>query len=73
MIVILLLVIIAGVALWYHRLHLMTRNPDAYEKYHRAERAFAKRQVEATERTARGFVAAIKALVRLVGRKFKKV
>lgn len=72
MIVFLLLVIAAGVAFWHYRLRLMTRNPDAYEKFHRAEKAFAKVQVEATERTARGFVAAIKALARLLARKFKK-
>lgn len=63
----------AAIALCYCRLHLMTRKPGAYEKFHRAERAFAKRQVEATERAARGLVAAIKALVRLLSRKFKKL
>lgn len=73
MIVFLLLVIAIGVALWHCRLRLMTKSPGAYERYHRAEKAFAKAQVEATERTARSLVAAIKALVRLVGRKFKKV
>lgn len=63
----------AAIALCYCRLHLMTRNPGAYERFHRAEKAFAKRQVEATERAARGLVAVIKALVRRLGQKFKKL
>lgn len=73
MIVVPFMLIAIGVALWYRRLNLMTKDPDAYERYHRAEKAFAKRQVELTERTARGLLAAIKALVRLLGRKFKKM
>lgn len=73
MIVILFLAIAIGVAFWYRRLNLMVNHPDKYERFHRAEKAFAKVQVEATERTARGVVAAIQAMVRFVARKFKKV
>ena len=73
MVVILFMFIAIGVGFWYRRMYLMTRKLDAYERFHRAEKAFANLLVAATERAARGLVAAVKAMVRRAGRKFNKL
>lgn len=69
MVVFLLLIVAIGVGLWYGRWYLMIRYPEQYEQVHRAEKEFAKVQVAATERAARGLVAAIKGMARLLGSK----
>jgi hypothetical protein len=68
-----LLLLAVGAAFWYRRLHLMVNHPDKYERFHRAEMEFAKVQVAATERAARGLVAAVRAMARLLSKKFKRV
>lgn len=73
MVVILFMFIAIGGGFWYRRMHLMTKEPDAYERFHRAEKAFANLLIAATERAARGLVAAVKAMVRRAGRKFNKL
>jgi hypothetical protein len=67
-----LLFIAIGVALWYRRLHLMVHDPEKYERFQRAEKAFAKVQVAMTERAVRSLVAAIEGMGRLLSSKFKK-
>lgn len=73
MAVILFTFVAIGVGFWYRRLNLMVNHPDKYERFYRAESAFANRLVRAAERTARGLVAAIKAMVRQAGRKFNRL
>lgn len=70
MVVFLFLLIAISVAAWYGRWHLMIHHPETYyEQFHRAENAFARVVVAATERAVRGLVAAIKGMGRLLGSK----
>jgi len=69
MIVILFLLVASGCAVWYGRWYLMVHDPERYERFHRAEKEFAKVQVAATERAVRGLVAAIKGMARLLSSK----
>lgn len=73
MVVILFMFIAIGVGFWYRRLSLMVNRPDQYERFFRAEKAFANLLIAATERAAGGLVAAVKAMVRRAGRKFNKL
>lgn len=74
MVVFLLLIVVICVAAWYGRWHLMIHHRETYyEQFHRAEHAFAKASVAATERAVRGLVASIKGMGRLLGSKFNKV
>lgn len=73
MVVILFMSIAIGVGFWYRRLSLMVNGPDQYLRFFRAEKAFANLLIAATERAARGLVAAVKTMVRRAGRKFNKL
>jgi hypothetical protein len=72
MVLIPILLIAIGVALWYRRMHLMVRHPDKYQQYHEKEKKFAKVQVEATERTAKGLLAALRGAMRWLGKRLRK-
>lgn len=66
MVLIPLLLIVIGVAFWYRRMHLMVNHPEKYERFHQAERKFAKVQVETTERAAKGLLAALRSAMRFI-------
>jgi hypothetical protein len=72
MVLIPILLIGIGVAFWYRRMHLMVNHPDKYERFHEAEKKFARVQVKATERTARGLLAALRRVWEWLGKRFSK-
>jgi hypothetical protein len=73
MVLIPILLLGVGVAFWYRRYHLMVHHPEKYERFHETEKKFAKVQVAATERTARGLLAALRSAMRFLGSKlFRK-
>ena len=62
MILILVVMVILGVALWYRRMHLIVNCPDRYEKFHEQEKKFAHFPVRAAESATRGLLAALRRL-----------
>jgi hypothetical protein len=72
MTVVLLLVIAIGAALWYRSMNMLAKDVDAYARFHRTEAEFARVLVAVTERAARGLVAAISGMARLVRSKIRK-
>jgi hypothetical protein len=73
MVAIPILLLIIGVAFWYRRMHLMVNHPpDRYERFHEAEKKFAHVLVKATERAARGLLAALRRVWEWLGRRFSK-
>jgi hypothetical protein len=73
MVLIPILLLGVGVAFWYRRWHLMVHHPEKYERFHETEKKFAKVQVAATERTAKGLLAALLSAMRFIGSKlFRK-
>jgi hypothetical protein len=72
-VVILILLIAIGGATWYRRWHLMVHDPEKYERFQEAETKFAKVQVAATERAAKGLLAVLRAATKfIIGKLFKK-
>jgi hypothetical protein len=72
-VVIPILLISIGVAVWYRRMHLMVNHPDRYERFHQAEKEFAKVQVRVTERAAKGLLAGLRTAMKfIIGKLFKK-
>lgn len=73
MVVIPILLIAVGGAIWYRRWHLMVHDPEKYERFHEVEKKFATVQVAATERAAKGLLAALRAATKfIIGKLFKK-
>ena len=62
MILILVVMVILGVALWYRRMHLIVNCPDRYEQFHEQEKKFAHVPVAAAESAARGLLEALRRL-----------
>jgi hypothetical protein len=51
----------------------MVHDPEKYERFHETEKKFAKVQVAATERAAKGLLAALRSAMRFIGSKlFRK-
>jgi len=62
MILILVVMVILGVALWYRRMHLIVNCPDRYEQFHEQEKKFAHIPVSVAERAGRGLLEALRRL-----------
>ncbi len=60
-------------ALWYRRMDLLVNHPDRYAAFHEKEKEFAKVQVKATEKVAKGLLAALRGAMQfIIGKLFKK-
>jgi hypothetical protein len=62
MVLVSLILISIGVALWYRRMHLIVNCPDRYEQFHEQEKKFAHFPVSVAESAARGLLAALRRL-----------